>query len=871
VKTLINIFLIIALAGEAVAADTTRIFVGWDGKAYHPPRLNYRIGLALSGGGARGFAQVGVIKAFEEAGLQTEAIAGTSIGGIIGGLYASGLSADSLRKLIESIDFSALFSDRPSRTSLLLTQRQEKERYLISIRFNGWRPFIPQGLTAGQKLTDLISRLILPANYISGGSFSNMKIPFRAVTTDIVSGEEVVLSEGNLADAMRSTMAFPLAFTGVETKDGILMDGGMRNPIPADIVRSMSKELDLVIAINTTTPLLSKEKIKDPIDIANQVTTIMTMDKKEAGLRAADVVITPDIEEYAASDFDRAAELIEKGYLAGKRALPQIMTRLEKMYVGDSVSLTGVSILGIPSEENLSDWPLPSTGPIDRRALEESAGHLYKNGSFFSIAFHIIENGEHLNGYSTASLEVEAAPQPNLRDIGYEVRGNSIFSDSIIIDLLRNNGDRLTSEGIVCFSDSLKKMYRSRGYDLANIRRLDFNPRNNIVTIDFDEAILEAVRISGNLRTKNWLIRSNFPPKEGKPLSLRQASRGIANIYSTGLFDRVTMNLIPGNKGALVEIRVEEKKYTQVRLGWHWDEEYESEELAEILDDNLFGTGQEFMMHGQYGNRQQKYEISLKADRFFSTYLTYKVKMYYNIRERHIYGGGGETASSVRENRQGVGFSLGQQIARFGNVTGEIRWEDIKNKHLPGGTNDRIRLRTIGMRSLVETINRLSFPTAGKKHEFFIEYAADILGGQITYTKVFSSIESYFPITGRINFHPRISIGWTGTDYGIPLSEKFYNGGEYSFSGYRVDELTGDKMILGNLELRYRLPYRFYLTGRFDLGEMYESVEQIKLRNLRQGYGLSLAYDSPIGPIDIGYGKGNHRPDRWYVNVGLRF
>ncbi|MCP4634018.1 MAG: hypothetical protein GY855_13920, partial [candidate division Zixibacteria bacterium] len=152
-------------------AGSTSIQIGWDGSRYNPPDDRPKIGLALSGGGARGLSQIGLLRAFEEANIQIGAIAGTSIGGIIGGLYTSGYSADSIEQIVKSINFPELFSNRPHRNSMFLTQRQEKERYLLSIRFDGFKPYFPHALTAGQELSDLLSSLTLRPNYISGGDF----------------------------------------------------------------------------------------------------------------------------------------------------------------------------------------------------------------------------------------------------------------------------------------------------------------------------------------------------------------------------------------------------------------------------------------------------------------------------------------------------------------------------------------------------------------------------------------------------------------------------------------------------------------------------------------------------------------------------
>lgn len=870
-KTIYAILVILGVMATSVAADTTRILIGWDGSHYNSIDEGYRIGLALSGGGARGLAQVGILKAIEESGLKIDALAGTSIGGIIGGLYAAGYSADELEDIIRNLDFRSLFSNRPSRTSMLLTQRQEMERFLLSVRFDGFKPYIPQALTAGQRLSDLLTRLTLKANYVSGGDFDRLKIPFRAVTTDIVAGKEVIISRGHLADAMRSTMAFPLAFTGVESEERILMDGGMLDPIPVGVVRSIDNNLDVVVAVNTTSDLLPKEEIRDPIDIANQVTSIMTLDKLAAGLGAADIVITPEIEPYNSTDFDETEKLIEEGYRAGLKAVSQIRRKCKRQGNSDTLYLTDVEFMKMSPGFDTAVFPLQSGQLIDEMTIKELADSIYHKHELLSISTEVVSGDKAADGYKTAALRIEMIPRPYIRRLDFVIMGNSIFTDSTIIGIISNGDSLLSSEDILMLADSLETLYRQKGYDLAHIRRLNYLADLNVLEIDIDEAIIQRMEITGNERTKGWLIESNFPLSEGKPFNSKAAGRGIANIYATDLFERATINILPGTRGAIVRIMVKEKKFTQVRLGWHWDDEYRSEEFVDLLDDNLLGTGQEFLIHARYSNRRQKYEVSLNAHRFFSTYLTYRIKGFYHILDRRLYDDRGESTASVREDQYGFEFVAGQQIARFGTVTGEIRWNEVKNKYFANGTTDRIKLRTITLRSLVETINKYPFPTEGKKHLFYLQYATDILGGENTYTKLFSSVESYFPVTDGVNFHPRLAIGLSDTKYGIPVSEKYYVGGHYSFYGYRTDELVGAKMFLGNIELRYRLPYRFYISGRYDFGDVFTSVDHIKLRNIRHGYGFSLAFHSPVGPIDFGYGKSGNHPECYYIDVGLAF
>ncbi len=266
-----------------------------------------RIGLALSGGGARGFAQIGVLKALEELGVKVDAIAGTSIGGVVGGLYACGYRPEELKQIVMGIDWGELFRDRPPRSTLFSTQKEGNESHFLSIRFEGLRPNIPLAVTSGQKISNLFTNLTAGANLQADFNFERLPIPFRTVAVDLVSGEPVVFSSGDLAEALRATLGAPLAFSPLEKEGQLLVDGGLLMPIPVEPVRQMG--MDVVLAVNTTAPLDPAKALQTPLDVAGQATTIMTLDKKNQALASADLVISPKLEGYRWMDCGKAAEL----------------------------------------------------------------------------------------------------------------------------------------------------------------------------------------------------------------------------------------------------------------------------------------------------------------------------------------------------------------------------------------------------------------------------------------------------------------------------------------------------------------------------------------------------------------------------------
>jgi len=867
--TLYTLTFIVFFIGSGHAdSNRDRITVGGlDGLNVDSAENTYPILLALSGGGARGLSSIGIIKAFEEKNITVSAIAGSSIGGIVGGLYACGYTTEELIKIIGNFNFTELFANQPNRLTMFLTQRQERDRHLLTIRFDGLKPNIPQALTAGQKLTSLLTHLTTKPNYLAGGDFSKYPIPFKTICTDIISGREVVIASGSLAEALRASMAFPLAFTAVERDGQVLMDGGMIIPVPVDIVGQMCDTVDFIVAVNTTSPLLSQDELVTPIDIANQVTSIMTADQLSEQLEKASYVITPPLDCYNATDFEKIDSLIEIGYQSGLEAADDIIDALKKQSIIKKYTFRTIEVNSPDTrlkDKIMTEW-LNRT--VTRREFISHLRELTRKEQLFRCEALIDRTGSESDG-DAHTLTINIMPYKSPSEFKFNFIGNSIFSDDILLTRFEFSDGPFRRREFNAGLDNIIQLYQSRGYDLANIRLVDLNYETGTVTVVIDEAIIKRIDVANNIRTKGWLIKSNIPLEVGEPFSTRKAGKGISNIYGTDLFDRVTLDLVPYDSGAWIKIGVKEKKYTQLRLGWHWDDEYQSEEFIELRDENVFGIGMETLTHARYGQDRQQYFTKLKVNRIFFTYLTAQLQLYHRRLDRTIWLDG-QPLGEREENKTGVNFSIGQQISRLGTVSGGIIFEGIEYEDRRDDSRQTLQLRSIYLKSLVENFNRVPFPETGKKHLFTLQLVGKYLGGEVEFTKYFSSIESYFPLGRHINYHPKLSIGLSRT--GLPPSEKFYLGGMYSFSGFRTHELSGDKILLLNQELRFKLPFRFYFTLRYDIGDIYSSSDEIKLETLYHGFGVSLAFDSPIGPFDFGYGVTDADDDRFYFNAGFLF
>jgi NTE family protein len=280
-----------------------------------------RIGLVLSGGGARGAAHVGVLKVLEQLHIPIDAIAGTSMGAVVGGLYASGFSPHEIESIMTSLNWQDAFRDRPPREDLTFRRKLEDQNFLVKfpLGIRGSKIQLPKGLIQGQKLNQTLRRLTLPVASVI--NFDELPTPFRAVATDLESGDAVIMSSGDLTSAMRASMSAPGVFSPVERDGRLLVDGGIAENVPIDVAREMG--VDILIVVDVGTPLLKRDKLSSAPVISNQMLAILIQHNSReqlAKMAPQDVLIEPALGDTSAFDFGIVKRVIATGEIAGHAA-----------------------------------------------------------------------------------------------------------------------------------------------------------------------------------------------------------------------------------------------------------------------------------------------------------------------------------------------------------------------------------------------------------------------------------------------------------------------------------------------------------------------------------------------------------------------
>jgi NTE family protein len=289
------------------------------------------VGLVLSGGGAKGLAHIGVLKVLEEAGVPVDFIGGTSMGSIVAGLYAIGYSAYEIEQIVISQDWVSLLTDQLTRTNLSVTEKQDYDKFILSVPVEGYRLKLPSGLGAGQNVSLLLSRLLLPVAEVN--DFSGFPRPFLCVATDIVTGEEVIIQQGYLPDAIRASMAIPTVFTPVKYNGRLLVDGGLVNNFPADRVKAMGA--DIIIGVNLGLKEYTKQDLENLAAVLEQSLFFHAKERNKENQELCNILISPKVYSSSAASFSDVRELI----LAGEEEARRNIKKLKKL--ADSLKTFG--------------------------------------------------------------------------------------------------------------------------------------------------------------------------------------------------------------------------------------------------------------------------------------------------------------------------------------------------------------------------------------------------------------------------------------------------------------------------------------------------------------------------------------------------
>ncbi|KAF0151995.1 MAG: esterase [Ignavibacteria bacterium] len=829
------------------------------------PAAQPKIGIALSGGGARSISQIGVLKALEENKIPIDIIVGTSMGSIIGGLYSAGYNIHELDSLMRNTNWNDFFSVHQSnRNELFIDQKITEDRALLSFRMEGLKPIFPTSLSSGQRAANFLNLMAINAPLISDSTYDMMRFKFRAISSDLVSGKEVIIDKGPLGAAMRASSSVTLLLPPVKKDSMMLVDGGLVANIPAKETRELGA--DIVVAVNASSPLLDAAELNVPWRIADQLVSIPMRILNDKQIAEADFVIEPLLNNKKNSDFNELDHVVKLGYESVGNNAENILFRYKNIFkrnLGhEEKTFKNIVLSDSATETEKKFYSLiKNKVEVTDKELLFALHYLFKEG-WWNVAQIEIEEFE---GESVLSLEMKENPKVKQ----FIIDGSQAISADSVINVLKDLNYKpyspaKTFNGVL----NVLRLYKRNGYSFARVEKAEFDSIANSLTLKINEGIISKITVEGNERTQGKIITREFPLKAGDYFKYEIAEQGLTNLRSTNLFDQIDISVESFENRNELKISLLEKVSAVVRLGMRVDSEYQAQFSVDARNENFNGTGTEIGATFNGGLRNRSYSIEQKANRVFDSYLTYKLRGFFESTDINNYVDEPSTnpnkfvrskAGEYRQTNYGGMFAIGTQVERFGNLFLETRYqrEKVAGLYDYTGTTDNFDISSLRLSMYVDSQDQYPYPNKGFLIKSYYETAQTSFGGDIGYTKIFFDYKVFFGLRSDHVWSFRTMIG--SGDNTLPMSQHFSLGGQNSFFGLREYEFRGRQVFLSSLEVRYKLPVKLFfetfVRARYDLGSMWAKRETIRFQDLMHGVGFTLSFNTPVGPADFSVGN----------------
>jgi predicted acylesterase/phospholipase RssA len=784
--------------------------------AHAAPPTHRPIALVLSGGGARGLAQIGVLKAFEENGIKPDLISATSMGAIIGTLYAAGFTADSIIAIMRSVNLNDILTNSAQRKQMLISQKDAYVNYLWEFRFDRNLRYVPPtSLSYGQSFYSYLAPKVTPAQYRAQGTFDSLEIPLRILATDIETGESAIFSKGNLATIVRAACGVPLAFSPVEYDGKVLMDGGMSANIPIEPVLAQDKPY-YIIAVDASSPLWKKNDLDNPIKLANQIVALGINRQKEYERGQADVVILPDLQDHYNADFNNMDSIIQRGYTAALPYINRIQHDVMQMPATDS-------LLPIPASTSVLTKPIRWTHPVIE-ALDSIA-------QAASASVLAITLGDFMKTVYTC-MQQHNYPFARIRTVTETPEGTMLSVDPGIIHAVAFHGNILTSPKFMRSAIPVHK-----GDTLSNstitstINDLYCTDLFKSVNVEFDSAQTLHVYVE---EKEYWRVR----------VGLRYDDFHLGEGYIQPTY----VNLFGSNISALLHLQygLRREKYAVELMGTHlfssWIAQkvqfqaYVSKEAIVTQTDSLIDNTVEVTNITEQGLR--KTGLMLLAGTQLGKFSMLEGGIRYD-KFRHILSDQSVLVDPISHYERGVPYLM--------------------------------------LRATTDNLDRFPFPRKGQKSYISLGGTNDIIASREDFMKVEAGSSDYVTFGGLHTFHTQIQCIWATDSLsdgeraylgGAMPEEKLKEIGVYNyipFFGLKPRALPGDLACILRGSYQYTIQNNLFLSCTFDWGYAWtqnnskpitsSAITTDMLHNAPIGLGVELAYKSWVGPLRIAWGR----------------
>lgn len=417
-------------------------FICFFGFSQETDKDDIKVGLVLSGGGAKGLAHIGVLKVIDELGIRVDYVAGTSMGAIIGSLYASGYTGNQIDSIFKAANFDDLINDNLPRAAKTFYERENSEKYAVTLPFDHYKIKLPSALSRGQNAFGLISKLTLPVSNIE--NFKDLPIPFFCIATDVETGKQVILDKGNLAQSVMASGALPSLYQPVVINDQVLVDGGVVNNYPIDELKE--KGVDVVIGVDVQDTLATRDELNSAPEILLQINNYRTIRDMKVKSKKTDVYIKPDVGDYTLVSFSDGQKLVQLGGLAALKhadalhqiALHQSNENRKKIHIKpiDSIKINSISIKGNINYTRayvLGKLKLKNNQKISYNDFNKGINNLVATNNFDSFLYEL-KPTQYDDGYNL-NAEVKESSKTTFLKAG--VHYDKLYKSSALLNITK--------------------------------------------------------------------------------------------------------------------------------------------------------------------------------------------------------------------------------------------------------------------------------------------------------------------------------------------------------------------------------------------------------------------------------------------------
>lgn len=757
-----------------------------------------KIGLVLSGGGARGLAHIGTLKLIDSLQIPIDYIVGTSMGGIIGGLYASGYTGNEIEKYALSADWNEILHDRPPRSETPFLEKKDDGKFQIEFGFEGFSLTLPGGFIGGQNISLRLANLTSAVGTIR--DFDNLPIPFRCVAIDLLTGDVVVLKEGSLSKAMRATMSIPTIFSPVEWGDSLLIDGGVLNNFPADVLKEMGA--DIIIGVNVGSQLAPREDLKSLIDVLAQTMVLTDYPKQKENYKLCDVLIKPELDGFTTTDFDedQVKEIIRRGNSAAASNKNKFV-ELKNKYVYDP-------FLSTVDGKTTSKKPLITT---------------------------II-----LSGGSSYTLEYL-----------YQLIGHSP-NDYLDLIELQDSVSAMKTSGL--FSE-VEYSIQLIG---AEIVKLHFK------LTEKKQPIIHGFTIYGNENLHFDFILDILGLRAGDPFSKEKLDEQIRYMSGLGYFEEITYIIEPVRENYIrIILTVKERPLRKLRIGFRYDDRYKIVGIIGFQATNTPFLGMREELFIQFAGLFKAEYIAFYPSRTLNLPLyPYITASYKDVPVDIFDFDTGERVAEYSDRSWKIGGGFGHIIKNSGvikvsyfheysnvdpNIAGlSAAYESWDDEH-----------HVLHADLSIDRIDDLITPRYGYSIKANYDFSSKKLGSDLKYSHYQVDAKFHTTIYNKHTFS--LSGYYTNAFYDYPIYKWPFKGGSDTFVGMKINQIEGYNY--GYLRFDYRFEFQKDLFLKTIMNAGYYNIVQpdgqFMYNGPIYGYGVGIRYLTLVGPFEIVFSQGS--------------